>query len=222
MIEESPLAKKLQIKPAHRVLLVNAPETYAAELDPLPREVHLVYHPEGQFDVVQLFVINRSELERDLAWLQDYLREDTIFWITYPKKSSGITTDLGMMESWDETAKYGLSGVAAASVDATWTALRFKPSGQIQRSGVGNQQIQTSDLGEYIDVENRKVQLPEDVKSQLLQHPTAMTFFEDLSYTNKKEFVLWVLTAKQDKTRKERITKMVEKLLEGKKNPTQK
>ena len=221
-MEESVLAKKLQIKPTQRVLLVNAPESYAAELEPLPREVRVFHHPGGQFDVVQLFVINRQELERDLSWLQDHLREDTIFWITYPKKNSGITSDLGMMESWDETAKYGLSGVAAASIDATWTALRFKPTGQIKRSGAGNQQIQTSDLGEYIDVENRLVRLPEDVKSQLQHHPEAMAFFEELSYTNKKEFVLWVLTAKQDKTRQDRVTKMVEKLLAGKKNPSQK
>ena len=222
MVEENRLVKKLQIKPTHRILLVNAPESYPAELEPLPREVQLHYAPEGQYDVIQLFVVNHQELARDLSWLQDHLREDTIFWITYPKKSSGIESDLGMMESWDETAKYGLSGVAAASIDATWTALRFKPSNQIKKSGVGKQQIQGSDFSEFIDVENRRVELPEDARKQLLQHPAAMLFFESLSYTNKKEFVLWILTAKQDKTRQERIVKMIEKLLEGKKNPAQK
>jgi uncharacterized protein YdeI (YjbR/CyaY-like superfamily) len=49
-----------------------------------------------------------------------------------------------------------------------------------------------------------------------------MSFYEELSYTNKKEYVLWILTAKQEKTRQDRITKMVQKLLEGMKNPTQK
>jgi hypothetical protein len=222
MIEESPLVKKLLIRPTHRILLVNAPAGYTAELGPLPREVQVHQTPEGQYDLVQLFVIDRQELERDLAWLLDHLREDTIFWITYPKKSSGIRTDLGMMQSWDETARYGLSGVAAASIDDTWTALRFKPDHLVKKSGVGNQQISGSDFGEYIDVANRKVTLPDDVKAEMMNHPVAMSFYEELSYTNKKEYVLWILTAKQEKTRQDRISKMVQKLLEGMKNPAQK
>lgn len=222
MTEESALTRKLLIKPAHRVLLVNAPAGYPAELEPLPREVQLHHTPSGQYDVVQLFVINRQELERELGWVQDHLRPDTIFWITYPKKGSGMPTDLGMMESWDETARYGLSGVAAASIDAAWTALRFKPAVLVKRSGTGSRQIADSAFSEFIDVETRTVSLPPDARKALQQHPPALAFFEGLSYTNKKEYALWILTAKQDRTRQDRLAKMVQKLLEGKKNPAQK
>lgn len=222
MTEESALVRKLQIKPTHRILLVNAPAAYTDELQPLPREVQVHHTPDGRYDVVQLFVINRRELEKELTWLPEHLREDTVFWITYPKKGSGIQTDLGMMESWDETARAGLSAVAAASIDATWTALRFKPANLVKKSATGSQQVRNSAFSAYIDADNRTVTLPPDLKGILQQHPSALSFFEDLSYTNKKEFVLWVLTAKQDKTRQDRILKMVQKLLEGKKNPSQK
>ena len=140
----------------------------------------------------------------------------------YPKKSSGIPSDLDMMHSWEQLAKYGLDGVASASVDSAWTAIRFRPKDQVKKSAVGNESISQNELGEYIDVVNRLVSLPPFLKAQLEQHPKALEFFNTLSYTNKKEYVLWLLTAKQEKTRSERLTKTVDKLLAGKKNPAEK
>lgn len=221
-MEESKLAKKLQIKPAYRVLLVNAPANYAELLGPLPREARLFTSAEGYFDVVQLFVLNSKELQRHLVWLQDHLRPDTILWISYPKKSSGLESDLDMMQSWEETAKYGLSGVAAAAINETWTALRFRPTGQIKKSEVCNSEIEKNALGQYIDVKNRVVTLPSELHSAIQVQPAALDFYQSLSYTNKKEYVSWVLTAKQEKTKTERIQKTVEKLLAGKKNPSEK
>lgn len=98
----------------------------------------------------KLFVKNSTELNRDLCWLTDHLRPDTILWITYPKKSSGIESDLGTMRHWDETSKYGLEGVAAAAIDSTWTALRFRPAGQIKKSEVCNTEIEKNELGQYL------------------------------------------------------------------------
>lgn len=221
-MEESRLAKKLQIKPAHRVLLVNAPNNYKELLIPLPREAQITEKPEGTFDVIQLFVLTSEELKRDLVWLQNHLRPDTVLWITYPKKSSGIVSDLEMMHSWNETAKYGLSGVAAAAINETWTALRFRPSNQVKRSEVCNSEIENNALGQYIDVKNRIVTLPSELKSAMQHQASSLALFDSLSYTNKKEYVSWVLMAKQEKTKADRIQKMVEKLLAGKKNPSEK
>ena len=221
-MEESKLAKKLQIKPSQRVLLVNAPVHYEELLQPLPREAQLLTEAEGTYDVVQLFVKNSEQLQHDLPWLQSHLRPDTIFWISYPKKSSGIESDLEMMQSWEETSKYGLSGVAAAAIDETWTALRFRPSSQIKRSEVCNSEIENNSLGQYIDVKNRVVTLPPDLKAAMQEQPDAVAFFEGLSYTNRKEYVSWILTARQEKTRTGRVQKTVEKLAAGKKNPTEK
>lgn len=221
-MEVSKLAKKLLIKASQRILLVNEPVNYTELLGPLPKDVKICTTAEGNFDFVQLFVLNSQELQRDLQWLQPHLRPDTILWITYPKKSSGIVSDLEMMQSWDETSKYGLSAVAAVSINETWTSLRFRPKAQVKRSEVCNSAIENNALGQYINIKNRIVTLPPDLQWAMQAQPAAINFFESLSYTNKKEYVSWVLTAKQDKTKTDRIQKTVEKLLAAKKNPSEK
>ena len=69
---------------------------------------------------------------------------------------------------------------------------------------------------------NKIITLPDDLKAVLKLNETALNFYDQLSYSNRKEYVLWVLTAKQEKTREDRIQKTVEKLLGRKKNPTEK
>ncbi|POY36028.1 hypothetical protein C3K47_12570 [Solitalea longa] len=219
---EHPLHKKLQIKVGSNILLVNAPANYAASIEPLPENTVLSFEVKGTFDVVQLFIKNRLELVQELKEVSKTLRPDTVFWICYPKKSSGIESDLGMMESWQELEQYGLQGVAAASIDDTWTALRFKPASQVKRSEISNEKIEQNDYSEFINVQTKTITLPPDLKTAMEAEASSINNFEKLSYTNKKEYVLWILTAKQDKTRVARIEKAVEKLVLGKKNPTDK
>jgi hypothetical protein len=150
------------------------------------------------------------------------LKPDTIFWITYPKKSSGIVSDLEMMSSWDEPAKYGLRTVAAAAIDETWTAIRLKPEGQSKVSEFGNGEIKKNEHAAFIDLENRKIVLPPDMQQVLAKSVGAMSFYDSLSFSNKKEYVVWILSAKQEKTKNERLEKLTGKLLSGKKNPSEK
>ena len=73
-----------------------------------------------------------------------------------------------------------------------------------------------------LDVDNKIITLPPVIDKALQGNPAALSFYQNLSYTNKKEYVLWILTAKQEKTRDERLLRLVEKLTEGKKNPSEK
>jgi hypothetical protein len=216
------ITKKLLMKPGQNWLLYNAPEGYLTTLNPLLANLQINYSPECKFDGIQLFVLNRAELVEHLPLIKSVLQPDTIFWIIYPKKSSGIRSDLEMMSSWDEVTAYELTSVAAAAIDATWTALRFRPVGQSKVSAIRNSEIEKSDYSAYVDVTNKKVLLPSELAAELSKAPTALDNFEKLSYSNQKEYVLWVLTAKQDKTRVDRIQKTAEKLLAGKKNPSEK
>jgi len=216
------VAKKLLMKNDQQWLLLNAPENYLAVLDPLPDGLQLSHAVERSVDGIQLFARNSAELAIYLTQIQPVLKIDTVLWIIYPKKSSGITTDLEMMSSWDEPAKYGLHTVAAAAIDQTWTALRFKPEGQSKVSVTRNSEIQNNEHAAYVDVVNKTIKLPEDVEAILLSNALALNNYQKLSYSNRKEYVLWILTAKQEKTRTDRLTKMMEKLLAGKKNPSEK
>ncbi|MDP2413757.1 YdeI/OmpD-associated family protein [Daejeonella sp.] len=102
-----------------------------------------------------------------------------------------------MMSSWEETSKYGLRPVASVAINETWTALRFRPNDQIKNSDVSNSSIRVNELSTYIDVDKRIITLPPELIKKL--NPQAADFFKSLSYTNKKEYVTWILTAKQEK-----------------------
>jgi hypothetical protein len=218
----SPLAKKLFIKSGKDWLFYNAPNNYFTILEPLPEGVTLFYNASRQFDGVQLFVKDTAELASSLKVIAPSLRPDTVFWITYPKKSSGIKSDLEMMGSWAVVEDYGLRIVASAAIDDTWTALRFRPLGQSKESEGNKENIRQNEFSAYIDVDNKQIKLPPVIVEALKEQPAAMNFYQQLSYSNKKEYVLWILTAKQDKTRDDRLAKMVEKLNSGKKNPSEK
>ncbi len=216
------LSKKLQVKPGSKWLLFNAPANYLPLIEPLPDGVQISYDAAGEYNGIQLFIKNSTDLTTSLQIVRPLLKPDTIFWITYPKKSSGIQTDLEMMKSWDELSALGLRVVTSISVNDTWTALRFKPVEHTKTSEGRNEAVRNNEYGAYIDVDNKQVTLPPVMKETLEQTPQALAFYQQLSYSNKKEYVLWILTAKQEKTRDERLAKMVEKLLSGKKNPVEK
>jgi hypothetical protein len=216
------LAKKLLIKPNSRWLLYNAPAAYPELLAPLPDGAELSFAIGGDFNGLQLFVKDSTELAESLKVIAPLVKDDTVFWVVYPKKSSGITTDLEMMSSWDELGKYGFDGVASAAVDQTWTALRFRPSHMVKKSDSSNEAIKTNEFANYINPETKTVTLPADVADALSAVPESVGIYDKLAYSHRKEYVVWVLSAKQEQTRLNRITKMVEMLLAGKKNPSDK
>ncbi len=220
--EISSIAKKLQIKPGKHWLFYNAPDHYLAALEPLPDATTTTFEPVGNIDGVQLFVIDSADLASSLAIIAPLLKPDTLIWATYPKKASGIKTDLEMTKSWDEAAKYGLRPVAAASIDEKWTAMRLRPEEQTKVSEFCNEEIEKNDNSQYIDLVNRKIIPPPDMQAVLSKSSAAMSFFDALSFTNKKEYVIWILSAKQEKTKNDRLEKLTEKLLTGKKNPSEK
>jgi hypothetical protein len=215
---ENKLIRKLLVKPGMTVWVENAPDAPEHIFGAFPADVRVTGTPDG-FQGIFLFVKNSTELNAALAHIHPLLKKDTLFWIFYPKKDSGIETDLKMAK-WDELAAYALTPCASAAVDKVWSGLRIKPIDAVKASGVGNDSIRQNEYGGYIDVANKQVSLPVDLAAALTTE--AREFFNGLSYTNKKEYVLWVLTAKQEKTRQERIGKTLEKLLSGKKNPTEK
>jgi hypothetical protein len=129
----SDLAKKLQIKPGSRLLLLNVPEDQRQRLDPLPEGVQVAERPDSPADAVYLFVRNRGELESHAAAALGALEPGGLLWIAYPKKSSKIPTDINRDAGWGPVAEAGWEGVAIVSVDDVWSALRFRPLQEVGR-----------------------------------------------------------------------------------------
>jgi hypothetical protein len=120
------------MQPGQRVLIVNAPEGYLASLGELPEGVVVSETPEGKFDFVHLFVRDSGQLAALLPAAVEAAEYDGLFWISYPKKSSKVKTDLSRDLFWDlEAAGTSLRPVTQVSVDEVWSALRFRPAERV-------------------------------------------------------------------------------------------
>lgn len=217
---ENILLKKLQIKPGFKVKVINAPANFPVIIGDIPTDIELFHHEQKEFDGLLAFAITKNDLLNILK--AEKINPKTICWIFYPKAKSKLANNLNLMQSWEDLKAFNLTPCGSAAIDETWTALRIKPETEMKRSGLGNTEIVKSDYGNYIDVANKIINLPEDLEIELKNHPLAFDFYQGLSYSNRKEYVLWVLSAKQEKTRLDRIHKTVEKLVIGKKNPSEK
>jgi hypothetical protein len=215
------LAKKLFLKPGQRWFFYNVPADCEALLYPLTADLTISHAPTGQIDGILFFSTKRAELIRQLDIVSPLIKNDNVAWVCYPKKSSGMETDLAM-GAWDMLETYHLDAVANAAFNEVWTCVRLRPAGLRKKSGVGADEIKENEYGRYINVNNKKIILPPEIAEVLNGNPIAMNNYQALSYTNRKEYVMWILTAKQEKTKAERLLKMVEKLEAGKKNPGEK
>jgi hypothetical protein len=121
------LVKKLGIKPGTRVLILNAPEGYAEQLEPLPAGTEVVTTGKGPFDLVYLFVANQAELNRFAPKAIKAVGPRGLLWIAYPKKTSKLNTDLSRDVGWEKVHEAGWTGVSICAVDDTWSALRLRP-----------------------------------------------------------------------------------------------
>lgn len=212
--------KKLQIKEGFKVLLVNAPQN-SEEIIGSADQVDVITVVDEP-DAILIFARNKADFNELLGVYAKEIKSKTICWIFYPKAKSALASDLNLMQNWHDLKKYSLTPCGSAAVDEIWTGLRIKPETEMKKSGLGNNEIANSDLGKYIDVTNKIITLPSDLLAELEKNVDALNFYHKLSYSNRKEYVLWVISAKQEKTRNERIKKTLEKLALGKKNPSEK
>lgn len=120
----TPLPRKLGIKPEHRVWLVGAPEGF--ELAGLPPGVQL-HRRAGRepYDVILAFFDEQAALRRRFDGLRERLDKAGGLWIAWPKKSSGVPTDLTENVIRDYGLTTGMVDNKVCAVDETWSGLRF-------------------------------------------------------------------------------------------------
>ena len=121
----TPLGKKLGIKSGHRVALVRAPQGFEKELEPLPEDARTFRRVRGRYDVVVFFAATAAVLERRLAALAHSLVSNGGLWVGWPKKSSGMATDLDFGAVQGAGLELGLVDNKICAIDETWSGLRF-------------------------------------------------------------------------------------------------
>jgi Protein of unknown function (DUF3052) len=121
----TPLWKKLGIKPDSTVLTINAPKTYRKLLPGLPSGVEFVTEGEPPLAFVHLFVASAADLAERLPALKAALAPDGVIWVSWPKKASGVKTDVTEDGIRDAALPLGLVDVKVSAVDETWSGLKL-------------------------------------------------------------------------------------------------
>jgi hypothetical protein len=120
----TPLAKKLGIRAGARVLLIGAPEGFDQTLSPVPEGVLFLRQARAPLDVVVLFCRQARELRR-LPQLAAALAPAGGLWVAWPKKASGVATDLAFDVVQHAGLALGLVDNKVCAVDETYSGLRF-------------------------------------------------------------------------------------------------
>lgn len=121
----TPLAKKLGFKPGQRVSAPGAPANYRKLLAPLPEGIEFQARVTKTTDIVHLFTASRAELAKSLnAWLK-VLGPEAAVWVSWPKKTSKVPTDITEDTIRAVALPMGLVDIKVCAVDETWSGLKL-------------------------------------------------------------------------------------------------
>jgi len=123
----SSLVDKLKLKPGQRAAVINPPQGYPESLKPLPDGVELSDRLEGSFDWIQIFVMNKAEVDQLIPQVVAALKPVCLLWVSFPKGSSKIQTDLTRDKGWETVQRAGLKWINLISVNETWSAFSLRP-----------------------------------------------------------------------------------------------
>ena len=121
----TPLAKKLGIRPDSRLYLHAVPGNYRELLAPLPEGVQLSARLGADTDIIHAFVRERAALGPLLRSLRRGMRADAALWVSWPKKASGVITDLSEDVIRTLALPLGLVDIKVCAVDAVWSGLKL-------------------------------------------------------------------------------------------------
>ncbi len=214
----SSISDKLKIKPGFSLLIINAPAEFKKNLKGLPAGVKIT-DATKTYNQVHWFVLSRKQLEKEMSKLMKLVKPEVVVWVYYPKGTSKIQTDLTRDKGWDcllaESDK--LTWISLISFDDTWSTFGFRAKTDADRKKEAKPKLR--EIFEWADSKTKTIKLPDDLAAALKKNKKEASLFEALSFSNKREYVEWVVTAKREETRTERIKGTIEKLGKGWKNP---
>lgn len=168
-------------------------------------------------DFALVFAVNQNQLNNVLNDVFSALHDNSKLWVAYPKQTSKIVSDLNRDSSWQILTNNAFEGVNLVALDHMWNAMRFKK----------NPLLAIKKMEPKVEVkiavfDKSLVHPPVDLEKVFAKHKKVKDFFTSLSTSNQNEYVSWIQGAKKEETRQRRLDVVVEKLMAGKKNPTEK
>lgn len=215
------LFEKLQLKDERNILIQGLPSSiekqfvklsYAKNVTPLLKI--------KKIDFALVFAIHHQQMCNILREVFPALHPESKLWIAYPKTASKIASDLNRDCSWQVLSDKGYEAVKEVALDHVWTAMRFRKTEELveETQAVDFKSATPKD----VDVDKRLVAAPTELETFFIKHRKAQEFFTSLSSTSQKEYVSWIEGAKRSDTKQRRLAVVQEKLLAGKKHPSEK
>lgn len=130
----TPLPQKLGIKEGFTVCVRGAPQEYAGLVAPLPDGVRLATKVTGRTDMVHIFASERARFSVELRAARKSLRDDAMIWASWPKKSSGVPTDITEDVVRELAFPLGLVDIKVCAVDDIWSGLKLVVRKENRRS----------------------------------------------------------------------------------------
>ena len=121
----TPLAKKLGLREGSRLFAGAAPEHYAVLLAPLPPGARLVARLDESTDVIHVFAVRRAALTQALRSALRAMRPDAAIWVSWPKKASGVATDITEDVIREVALPMTLVDIKVCAVDEVWSGLKL-------------------------------------------------------------------------------------------------
>jgi hypothetical protein len=121
----TPLPKKLGIKEGFQILAVGAPEGYRDLLEPLPAAVRFVSKANENTNLVHIFSTKRSQLSKALAAYRKRVDPETVIWVSWPKKSAKVPSDITEDVIREVALPLGFVDVKVCAIDEVWSGLKL-------------------------------------------------------------------------------------------------
>ena len=131
----APLAKKLGIKEGSKLFLSGAPKNYLELVAPFPEGARLVSKIDGDTDIVHIFSTERAHLTAALRDTLSKLKQDRSIWVSWPKKSSKVPTDITEDTIREVALPMGLVDIKVCAVDDIWSGLKLVVRKENRRGG---------------------------------------------------------------------------------------
>ena len=120
-----PITQKLGIKPGFRIFIGGAPSAYDDIVGKLPAGVTIASRPKAPLDMVHLFARQAAGLAGKLRGCRDAIAPDGMVWVSWPKKASGVVTDLSDVAVREIGLAAGFVDIKVCAIDEIWSGLKF-------------------------------------------------------------------------------------------------
>ncbi|MGH2552942.1 MAG: YdeI/OmpD-associated family protein [Chitinophagaceae bacterium] len=214
------ISDKLRIKAKYTLLTINAPVDFKKGLQGLPARVKITDSGKD-YNQVHWFIFNKAQMEKEMSRVMKLVKPEVIVWVYYPKGTSGIQTDLTRDKGWDCLLAEGdkLTWINLISFNEIWSVFGFRAKTDADKKKEARPEI-PREIFNWINPATKEVRLPDDLAAALKKNKKEAAHFNSLAFSHKKEYIEWIVTAKKEETRKERIKGTIERLGKQWKNPT--